>query len=64
MTPRMIDGLIERYLNALDALDALEMARIWGLARWYPELGEALLDVITDLAPIRCQSEQDCSDSE
>lgn len=49
MTPRMIDGLIERYLNALDAMDWLEMARIWGIAQWYPELGEALLDVIEEL---------------
>lgn len=49
MTPRMIDQLIERYLNALDALDVLEMARIWGIARWYPELGDALLDVIEEL---------------
>ena len=49
MTCRMIDELVERYLNALDALDWLEMQRIWGIAGWYPELGEALLDVIEEL---------------
>lgn len=49
MTPRMIDGLIERYLNAMDVMNALEMQRIWGLARWYPELCTALCDVIVEL---------------
>lgn len=49
MTPRMIDQLIERYLNALDVLDWLEMARVWGIAGWYPELEKALLDVLDEL---------------
>ena len=49
MTCRMIDELIERYLNALDSLNVLEMQRVWGIARWYPELGDALLDVIEEL---------------
>lgn len=49
MAPRMIDQLIERYLNALDAMDWLEMARIWGIARWYPELFRAMCDVIREL---------------
>lgn len=49
MNPRMIDELIERYLNALDNLNWLEMARIWGIARWYPELCDALLDAIVEL---------------
>lgn len=49
MTCRMIDELVERYLNALDALNWLEMQRIWGIAGWYPELCQALLDVIVEL---------------
>lgn len=49
MTPRMIDQLIERYLTALDTLDGLEMARVWGIAAWYPELCEALCEVIVEL---------------
>lgn len=49
MTPRMIDQLIERYLNALDTMNVLEMQRIWGIARWYPELCDALCEVIVEL---------------
>jgi len=49
MTCRMIDELIERSLNALDSLNVLEMQRVWGIARWYPELEKALFDVLDEL---------------